>query len=159
MRPDEGYDTLNSGAFVYGEKTPRGSPALWPVLAVKAGRASRNLKIRVALFYASQNESGDETLQALGWRFEPPEDVDGAHSYYHAQPISSFDSSGRWRLPTSGAVNHAYPAFPLRATDSLTLLTALLVSLYGRTNVGAMLNDSQLRQHIRPVVKNLEPWL
>jgi hypothetical protein len=158
MAQDGGYDTLAANAFVYGEKLVRGTPVLWPVLAFSASKASRDLKIRVAHFYSVDGDNGQD-LEAVGWRFEPPEDETGAHSYYHAQPISAFDTGGRWRLPTASVLNESCPAFPLLAESPVSLLAALLVSLYGRVHVGAMLRDVQLREYVRPIVRKLEPWL
>jgi hypothetical protein len=159
MGQDSGYDTLTSNAFIYAERLRRGTPVLWPVLSFTAGRASRDLKVRAAFFYTVADERGRETVQAVGWRFEPPEDLEGSHSYYHAQPISSFDSGGRWHLPTAGVLNEVCPAFPLLAHGPVSLLTAVLVSFYGKTHVGRMLADSQLRECVRPIVAKLEPWL
>lgn len=159
MGGEDGYDTLEASAFIYAEQVPRGHPVLWPVMAFNAGRVSRNLKVRVALFYSAFDGSGKESPGAVGWRFEPPEDDTGSHSYYHAQPISSFDRSGRWRLPIEATINEVYPAFPLRAQSSVGLLAGMLVSLYGRVRARELLSDPGLRRDLRPVLTSLDPWL
>ena len=157
---EDGYDTCESRAFVYAEVIPRGTPRLWPVLAFAADRASRRLKVRAALFFEAEEETaGRRRPRAVGWRFEPPEDSIGAHSYYHAQPISAWDNSGDRTLPIYGILNEVYPAFPLRAADSISLLAGMLVSLYGRIGARDLLGDSQIADSINPVRSKIESWL
>jgi hypothetical protein len=157
---EDGYDTCESRAFVYAEMVPRGTPRLWPVLAFAADRASRQLKVRAALFFEAEEEgTGRRGPRAVGWRFEPPEGSIGAHSYYHAQPISAWDNSGDRGLPVFGVLNEVYPAFPLMAENSLSLLAGMLVSLYGRTGAGDLLGDSQIADTINPVRPTIERWL
>ena len=159
LNSEAGYDTASARAFVYAEVVPRGNPVLWPVLAFSADSVSRNLKVRAALFHESPDGSVRGVPVAVGWRFEPPEDLEGAHSYYHAQPISSWDNSERNRLPVYGMVNEVYPAFPLMARSSISLLAGVLVSLYGKRAAIDLLSDSQIRRFIAPVLTNLSPWL
>ena len=157
---EEGYDTCGSHAFVYAEVLPRGTPKLWPVLAFAADRASQRLKVRAALFFEAEEEStGRGRPRAVGWRFEPPEDVKGSHSYYHAQPISAWDNSGDLKLPIYGLLNEVYPAFPLIAADSISLLAGMLVSLYGRTVARKLLSDSEIADTINPIRPKIETWL
>jgi hypothetical protein len=159
LRPGDGYDTCASMAFVYANAVPRGHPVLWPVLAFSADRASQRLKIRSALFYEAIGCSGETETFAVGWRLEPPEDVDGTHSYYHAQPISEWDNSGTRKLPVATEVNEVQPAFPIAAADSISMLAAMLVSLYGRIEARNILSDSQIRGAVRLVYKRIEQWL
>jgi hypothetical protein len=165
LNSETGYDTASSRAFVYAEVVPRGSPVLWPILAFAADRASRNLKIRAALFHESPDGSVRSGPVAVGWRFEPPEGPEapegpeGAHSYYHAQPISSWDKSERNRLPVYGLINQSQPAFPLIAGGSVSLLAGALVSLYGKTRAVDLLSDSQIRRFLVPVLAKVSPWL
>lgn len=159
LRLNDGYDTCESRAFVYADVIRRGNPVLWPVLAFSAERASHRLKIRAALFYEASGSSSEMGISAVGWRLEPPEDSDGAHSYYHAQPISEWDNSGKQKLPVVDNINEVYPAFPIAAADSISLLAALLVSLYGRVETRNILGDSQLQRYIRPMYRRLGQWL
>jgi hypothetical protein len=130
------------------------------VLAFSAQRASQRLKIRAALFYQEIDHSGESKTFAVGWRLEPPEDTDGEHSYYHAQPISAWDASGTRRLPIAGnSLNESYPAFPIDAADSISLLVAMFVTMYGRIGTRNMLGDSQIRDAVRPVYRKIERWL
>lgn len=158
LRIDSAYDTFESRAFVYAKRVPRGRPVLWPVLAFAADRASQRLKVRVALFFEDGSETGRAAPLAVGWRFEPPEDETGEHSYYHAQPISSWDVARSGPLPICGNLNDIYPTIPLAAKDSLSLLCAVLASLYGRLGVRDILSDSQVRRSVRPVQQKLESW-
>jgi hypothetical protein len=165
LNSETGYDTASSRAFVYAEVVPRGSPVLWPVLAFAADKASRNLKIRAALFHESPDTAARAGPVAVGWRFEPPEGSgatgcpEGSHSYYHAQPISSWDKSERNRLPVYGVINQSQPAFPLIAEGSVSLLVGVLVSLYGKTRAVDLLSDTQIRRFIAPVLAKVSPWL
>jgi hypothetical protein len=159
LRTDGGYDTCVSRAFVYAETIPRGQPALWPVLAFSAQRASRQLKVRAALFFEGTDDSDAGRPLATGWRFEPPEGAVGAHAYYHAQPITAWDTSGNRKLPVKSQCNEVFPAFPLKAEDSISLLTGVLVSLYGKTSTQAILAEPQLRRVINPVRSKIEAWL
>ena len=153
---ESAYDTYGASAFVYADKVPRGVPVLWPVLAFEADRASQRLKIRAALFHEDV-EFGGARPRAVAWRFEPPEGPDSAHSYFHAQPILAWERDSD-NLPV-WAVNDNYPAFPLMAGDSIGLLTAVLVSLYGRRNTRELLGDSQIQDSITPIRKRLVQWL
>jgi len=165
LNSETGYDTASSRAFVYAEVVPRGTPVLWPVLAFAADRASRNLKIRAALFHESPDDSIRSGPVAVGWRFEPPEGPEspegpeGAHSYCHAQPISSWDKSEKNRLPIYGIINQSQPAFPLIAGGPVSLLAGVLVSLYGKTRAADFLSDSQIRRFVVPVLAKVSPWL
>lgn len=159
LRLEDGYDTCAERAFVYANEIRRGTPVLWPVLAFSAERSSRRLKVRAAFFYEAINDSDEPDSFALGWRLEPPEDEDGSHSYYHAQPISAWDTSGTRNLPIIGSLNESYPAFPILAADSVSLLAAALVAMYGRVETRNILSDPQIRESLQPVRKKVERWL
>ena len=159
LQPDDSYNTFKSRAFVYAKRVPRGNPVLWPVLAFAADGASRRLKISAALFFEGETDAGRIQPAAVGWRFEPPEDETGEHSYYHVQPISSWDVAGTRTLPIQGKLNDNYPAIPVAARDSLSLLAAVLVSLYGRVDVKQIFNDARVKGDISPVRDKLDPWL
>jgi len=156
---EDGFDTYASNAFVYGPVVERGTPKLWPVMAFKADSGGDNLKVRVALFYdqlASSSPSGDshDAVRAVAWRFEPPEGERGAHCYYHAQPISSWNNTPAGRLPVYVPLNESQPGFPLMAEDPVSLLAAVLVSVYGHefTN-NEIFGSLRFRRDIRPAVE------
>jgi len=81
-------------------------------------------------------QTGAET-QAIGLRFEGPEQgQDGQpsrdHSMYHVQFARGYCPSQPLRC-VPGWLPDEQPAFPLLADDSVTLLLAALVSLYGQS--------------------------
>jgi hypothetical protein len=156
------YNTLESEAFIYAPAVRAGRPYLWPVLTFAAAEDSARLKIEAAFFFEedwSAEEKGEYRVGATGLRFEPPEDEYGVHSYYHAQPITSFGGREDGRLSFARTVNTSFPAVPLAATDSVSLLGAVLVSLYGRTGARSMLGDPQVRTQIELVRSSFEPWI
>ncbi len=73
----------------------------------------------------------------FGFRWEPPEGGPGGvgkHDYYHAQPIISVRISPGASVPLDLSHDHIVedcPTLPIDARDSVHLLDALLVSLYG----------------------------
>jgi hypothetical protein len=93
-------------------------------------RSLPETRFQVALF-TMDNESN---LRAIGYRFETPEGVsclglrESAHHYYHAQLITRFNDQ---QLPCPEWLPMKQPAFALDACDSVTLITSLLISLYG----------------------------
>jgi hypothetical protein len=155
FRGPDGFDTSKSGAYVYAPKVDRGNPGLWPVMAFSASNGFIDFRIRVALFFAlnpdipsrdGSDTQGDNSPRAVAWRFEPPEGDSGAHCYYHAQPISSWNKDASGRLPVATPLNESHPAFPLVAKDSVGLLAAVLVSLYGHEWTKAFLANRSLRR-------------
>jgi hypothetical protein len=159
LKGEAGFDTLASRRFVYGPALSRGSPRLWPVMAFSAEEGCRDLRARVGLFFGDASPPvEDERVSAVAWRFEPPEDSSGSHSYYHAQPISAW-TTGFSNLPVALPLNESYPAFPLLADDPLGLLAAVLISLYGRTYVARLLANSDMLQFISPVKAKLWRWI
>jgi hypothetical protein len=157
LNSDDGFDTYSSHAFVYGPIVDQGTPKLWPVLTFSGDRGCDNLRVRVALFFdqlGADPASGDEGAQlarGVAWRFEPPEGATGAHCYYHAQPISSWDKTGSGRLPVHLPVNESQPGFPLMAEDSVSLLAAVLVSIYGHAyTADEIFGDLHFRRDVRP---------
>jgi hypothetical protein len=152
---EESFDTYTSNAFVYGPVVDRGVPKLWPVMTFSGDRGCDNLRVRVALFFdgLSSNSGGDQrqSVQAVGWRFEPPEGASGAHCYYHAQPISSWNKTSSGRLPVHLPLNESHPAFPLKADDPVSLLAAVLVSVYGHAYThDEIFGSLSFRRDIRP---------
>jgi hypothetical protein len=162
LNSDDGFDTYKSRAFVYGPVVERGTPKLWPVMAFAGDRGCDNLRVRVALFFdrldfEPESEDGRRSpARAVAWRFEPPEGARSAHCYYHAQPISSWDKTSTGRLPVHIPLNESQPGFPLKAEDSVSLLAAVLVSVYGHTYTsGTIFSNLSFRRDIRPVRESL----
>jgi hypothetical protein len=157
LNSEEGFDTYSSHAFVYGPIVEEGTPKLWPVMTFSGGQGCDNLRVRVALFFDNLEagsvsvEEGAEIARAVAWRFEPPEGPKGAHCYYHAQPISSWDKTIVGKLPVHQPVNESQPGFPLKAEDPVSLLAAALVSIYGHAYTKEeIFGDLHFRRDIRP---------
>jgi hypothetical protein len=162
MSSGDGFDTYRANAFVYGPVVERGTPKLWPVMAFAGDRGCDNLRVRVALFFDRldfDSESDDgrrSSARAVAWRFEPPEGDKGAHCYYHAQPISSWDKTSSGRLPVHLPLNESQPGFPLKAEDPVSLLVAVLVSVYGHSYTnGTLFSNLNFLRDIRPARESL----
>ncbi len=119
-----------------------------PVLSIKYnfGCTVPEFRCRLGLFLHNNN-----SLKALGYRFESPEGERGIHHYYHAQIVRGLindfppqECSG-W-LPTS------QPAFPIDAKNPIQLILCLLITLYGNNYISQLKLDqylgSQLEQHM-----------
>jgi hypothetical protein len=100
---------------------------------------------------------GGTDERPFGFRFEPPEgDGGGLHDYWHAQPIAAVrtihNTEVELGIPRGATCTHA-PAFPLHVEDRLSLMDALLVSLYGPSYLEKYVEDASLRERIRREVK------
>ena len=89
--------------------------------------------------------SGQGVHTDIGFRFETPEGR-GKHNYYHAQPIVAFGSTQKAQPPTR------FPTFTLEARNPVTLLTCMLISLYGQEYV-TELSEAKFRDAIQPYIK------
>jgi hypothetical protein len=154
LKSPTGFNTTDTNSFIYAPQIKSGSPTLWPVMAFSAGPEFDDLRIRVALFHHQQlKATGSDNTRtvAVAYRFEPPEGDKGAHCYYHVQPISRWNKDDSTQLPVSRPLNESHPAFPLRANDSVGLLGAVLVSLYGHEFTRKFLGHVSLRDDIARV--------
>lgn len=119
-------DLSRSRRFLYLEPIIQGGHFLPVMSFIGEFRTLKpELRLRVALFLLDSTEK----LRAVGYRFETPEGP-GRHSYYHAQPIITF-RDGSPQLPCPNWLSTDHPTLPLDAVDPVTLLLALLISLYG----------------------------
>ena len=91
------------------------------------------VRLRVALFRVHDVE-GEHVLRAIAYRYEAPEartkeeQSSSKHGYYHAQPSLRICNQA---LPTMPWMPTEHPAFPLDAQCPVSLVFAMLVSLYG----------------------------
>lgn len=141
------FDTLDGRTWIHGPRVKKGTPALWPVLALRVSGEmdQRQITSRVALFFESEGIES-EGMQAVAWRFEPPGEGEGAHGYHHAQPISHWRKNDpSLSLPVSLPVNTSQPAFPLYADDQLGLVFAIVLAVYGMTFLHELLLDNSIR--------------
>ena len=114
-----------------------GRPEILPCLTPRwRGRETLSeLRLYLALYFI---ESHSNEVDALGFRYEQPEDTRperlGRHNFWHAQPTPDVSRGTTAQLSTR---DHpaSVPAFPLAADTPAELLTCLLVSVYGQPYV------------------------
>ncbi len=84
---------------------------------------------------------------AFGFRWESPEDAgldsSSEHGYWHAQPIKTVRTgSGAVRpIPKQDRISDHFPTFPIDAIDSVTLLGAVVISLYGQLHCQSVVRN------------------
>lgn len=124
-----------------------------PVMSLEYDFGSKipELHLHVALFSGKA-----EQLVAIGFRFETPEG-DGDHNYYHCQLIESFTYAQAGRLPCQDWLPTSYPAFVLDATNIVTLMVCVVLSLYGR-GYQTELQASNFRNELKAYIQELG-WL
>lgn len=132
MRTDF-VELLEKDAFIYLEPLDAQDYAV-PIISMRFDDRSEvpTASYRLGLFRFTKSRSVPE---AIGYRFESPEDQVGPHSYYHIQRISSYGQGAKKALPI---VKDAWtpvtqPAFPVDTNNVVGLLVCMIVSLYGRT--------------------------
>jgi hypothetical protein len=84
------------------------------------------------LFMPARN-ADDGPPAAIGLRFEMPEGADGLHSYFHTQLCRHFRGETALFPGCPEWLPDQHPAIPVDADGPLSLLIALLKSLYGNT--------------------------
>jgi len=126
-------DFLGLKRFLYLEPIVEGGHML-PVLSLRCNfkSASPEVRLEVGLFLVD----GAGELRAIGYRFETPEGEAGKHHYHHAQLFRNFQKQAAWCLPCPPWLPTEQPSFVLSATDGVTLLINVLLSMYGRTYLG-----------------------
>ncbi len=125
---DARVDLLEQKRFLCLEPILVGGHIL-PVLALRCNfrNTPEEVRLEVGLFLIDvQGE-----LRAIGCRFETPEGTTGRHHYHHAQLFRAYRREAGWSLPGPPWLPIEQPAFVLSASDGVTLLLNLLVSLYG----------------------------
>ena len=100
----------------------------------KVGESINSMSLYVLL--VQEREEGREP-RGLAFRFESPENEhyeedsnEGLHDFYHVQFIKGFEYGPEFEIPQW--VPMSQPSFPLLANDPLTLVFALLMTLYGK---------------------------
>lgn len=128
--------TRLANGYIYLDHVERG-PTI-PVLTFECdfARPKPEVRLRVVLLRARRNGASKSPTQ-VGYRFETPEtgtpggtDV-VMHAYYHAQHL---EKVGQTALDLEPGSSSECPAFPLDAKCPVTLVFALLISLYGVTD-------------------------
>jgi hypothetical protein len=117
------------------------------------------------LLWVAETNQGDHRLQVVmvgngrpfGYRWEPPEGIRSPHhNYWHAQPITAVRTANTdMQLGIeSGCICTHMPTFPIDAPDALSMLDALLVSIYGPGYLELYILDAQLRASVRTKTLN-----
>ncbi len=103
-----------------------------PVLRLK--HDERNIiRYEVGLYMLDRRDGDDGSPVAIGLRFEEPKGADGLHSFFHAQLCRQFHGATALFPGCPEWLPDQHPAIPVDADGPLSLLIALLKSLYGNT--------------------------
>lgn len=133
-------------------KPSQSAPDILPIISMQW--KDHVMRLRLGLFTFDDKN----TLSALGFRFESPEeegvDSESSHGYYHAQLIESFDKNDpASALPRCPAwLPTRQPAFLLSAKNPLEVFFVLLISLYGAKFIGE-LQPQPVWNHIAKTVQ------
>lgn len=123
-----------------------------PVLRVYHDQVDGHEVIRFQVGLFMENHGRDEhapAVVAIGLRFETPEGKTGKHAYHHAQLCHRFKDEN---TPFPGCpewLPDQHPAIPIDADGPLSLLIALLKSLYGNTFLRKLQHNTDLWEEIR----------
>jgi hypothetical protein len=136
--------------FIYLE--PLQDESIVPVLSLwySARNPRPQLRLRVALFVLDESKQ----LAAVGVRFESPEGR-GDHDYYHAQLFVEFEKGGGGLPQCPHWLPKKQPAFALNARDPITLLIAMLITLYGLDRTGRSLRAAKFWSVLLPHLKKM----
>jgi len=134
------------GQFLYMHPVTKDRTSI-PAMALTCDFAQGvpEVRLQVVLFRSDEVE-GRARLKAVGYRYEMPEGTNvggqsiGKHDYCHAQPIRTI---GKRLLPTVPWLPDEHPAFPLDATEPISLVFAMLTSLYGAKDAVKKLRDGR----------------
>jgi len=142
-----------------------------PVLSLKCkiGEMINSMSLYVLLIRSGKDS---QKPYGIGFRFESPESEhfekspgeeqpetgEGLHDFYHAQLITGFDYGPEIEIPDW--LPTSQPSFPLLAYDPVTLVFALLMTLYGKKYCWDFYNKhaTNLRD-LNPRIKRLQPWI
>jgi hypothetical protein len=141
LRSGESVESGNKFIFL---KPPGEARLVLPLLHLNWNFACTVPVVRLRLCLLGRGQDGQIDI---GFRFETPEGR-GKHNYYHAQPIVPFGSTQRTQPPTK------FPTFTLEARNPVTLLTCMLVSLYGQEYVSE-LSQAKFRNEIQPYINEM----
>lgn len=137
-----------------------------PVLSVKCRLDDCVTELRLRVLLVSKDD--DDNLRCIGFRLDTPEwqnkrerDPEtvgrGMHDFYHAQWMSTLEmrrqlhSSLMW-LPCT------QPSFPVTADDPVTLVMALILSLYGKKYYGQFMNRHK-SPRLKQYRKRVDEWI
>jgi len=154
LLPKEGRPSANlikRDKFLYLDPVTKGG-LLLPIMTLSCNfqLSIPDIDVRCFFFYTDKDS---ERVKTIGYRFEAPHGL-GMHFYYHAQLINS-------ALGTPGESAHrvpeTQPAFALDACCPVSMLIAVLLSIYGGKGIdglaidhwGGVLKSALQRTHFR----------
>jgi hypothetical protein len=151
-------EVAREAGYLLGPAVDTGTPVMWPVAAVTADHKGA-VGIRIALFFHHGAE-----VWCAGWRFETADTPGGPHPYLHVQHCRGWGgaSDTSFLVPAQGQalsapVNESEPAFPLRGTTCVGLVTGMIAALHGANEALQVAADAGrgLRGFLRGEVRNL----
>jgi hypothetical protein len=145
-----GREFTTGGRFIFLEPVEK-QGLVQPILSLNYNfnRKIPELRLQLALFSLSNDQ-----LAAIGLRFETPEGH-GVHNYYHSQLVTSLRlQSGHQPLPCAQWLPTSYPALVIDATNVVSFLVCVVLSLYGRHYENELL-ACRFKEAIRAYVEEL----
>lgn len=142
-----------------------------PILNLKCTLSESINSLRFYVLLVRVDEEHRD-LRGIGFRFECPESEqypkkegdeqietgEGLHDFYHAQLITGFSYGPPIEIPNWLPISQ--PSFPLLADDPVTLVFALLMTLYGKKYCWDFYNRHVANlPDINPHIKRLQPWV
>lgn len=116
----------------------KGTPLL-PYLSVVADRTLSVFRLLLLVF---MEDTEDDSLRSVGFRFESPEGEGGRHNYWHVQLTSSFEQNGGQVHPSTPSwLPSNTPAIPLDARSAASCVVALMVALYGGVEADTLVRN------------------
>lgn len=135
-----------------------------PILNMECevGETINSMSLYVLL--VQEREEGKKP-RGLAFRFESPENEhyeeesnEGLHDFYHVQFIKGFEYGPEFEIPQW--VPMSQPSFPLLADDPLTLVFALLMTLYGKKYCWDFYNRHVANlPELEPSIQKLHTWV
>ncbi|MBE7468416.1 MAG: hypothetical protein HS114_04700 [Anaerolineales bacterium] len=142
-----------------------------PFLKLKCELGEDINSMRLYVLLARLNKE-DRKLYGIAFRFECPENEqyrrkendksieakEGIHDFYHAQLITGISYGPP--IEISNWLPVTQPSFPLLADDPLTLVFALLMTLYGKKYCWDFYSRHATNlPELGPRIKKLHPWV
>jgi hypothetical protein len=105
-----------------------------------------------------ENEQYSKEKTKIKKKKKPVQAGEGLHDFYHAQLITGFSYGPSIEIPDW--LPTSQPSFPLLADDPVTLVFALLMTLYGKKYCWDFYNKHASNlPDLNPRIKRLQPWI
>jgi hypothetical protein len=155
---DELHLEFSKNKVFYLPPLEKGDAEFVPALSMKCDIKDNASDLELRVMLVRRDESNGK-LQGIGFRLESPEGKgEGRHDFYHAQLIKGFRNgkdveSIPW-LPDS------QPSFPILARNPITMVLALLITLYGKNYCWEFYTTHSLhRADIKRYMEELNEWI